>query len=35
MAYVIIGIVGMIAGFLLFGAGFFFGVLVSMIQEED
>lgn len=35
MAYVIIGIVGMITGFLLFGAGFFFGVLVSMIQEDD
>lgn len=35
MAYVVIGIVGMIAGFLLFGAGFFFGVLVSMIQEDD
>lgn len=35
MAYVVIGIIGMIAGFLLFGAGFFFGVLFNMLQEDD
>ena len=35
MAYVVIGIIGMIAGFLLFGAGFFFGVLFDMMQEDE